>query len=74
MDTQSYDSHSHPENSEFKHRTDASAGISQEHREHMIAEAAYYMAVDRHFQNGDPTHDWLQAQKVIDSKIKSSNA
>jgi Protein of unknown function (DUF2934) len=73
MDTQIYDSHSQPQNSEFKTRIDASAETSQEHREHMIAEAAYYIAVDRQFQNGDPTHDWLQAQTVIDNKIKGNN-
>lgn len=44
--------------------------ITKEQREHMIAEAAYYMAEHRHFQGGDPMRDWLQAQKEIDSKLK----
>ena len=49
-----------------------SAGITQEQREHMIAEAAYYIAEHRHFQGGEPIHDWLLAQTEIDSKIKGA--
>ena len=40
--------------------------ITKERREHLIAEAAYYIAEHRHFHGGDPIHDWFQAQAEID--------
>ena len=43
-----------------------SATVPAEQREHMIAEAAYYIAEHRNFQGGDPGQDWLQAEAEID--------
>lgn len=34
-------------------------------RQRMIAEAAYYRAMMRGFQNGDPADDWLAAEREI---------
>jgi hypothetical protein len=42
-----------------------SAIISEEARQAMIAEAAYYIAEKRGFQGGDPVSDWLAAQREI---------
>lgn len=36
-------------------------------REHMIAEAAYYLAEQRHFIGGDPEQDWYEAASNIDA-------
>lgn len=72
-----HDSHYHPhesgKSSEFGTQQHTSVAITQEQREHMIAEAAYYMAEHRHFQSGDPLRDWLQAQAEIDSKLKAAS-
>lgn len=73
-----HDSHYHPHGSDKsfelgRTQPHTSAAITKEQREHMIAEAAYYMAEHRHFQGGDPIHDWLQAQMEIDSKIKGAS-
>ena len=43
--------------------------ITPEQREHMIAEAAYYIAAHRNFQGGDPGQDWLQAEAEIDRSL-----
>ena len=40
-------------------------------REQMVAEAAYYIAEHRDFQGGDPTADWLQAEREIDLRLGS---
>jgi hypothetical protein len=76
MNTHDYESKSHPygtgTSSEFGRHLDA-AEITQEQREHMIAEAAYYIAERRHFQGGDPSRDWFQAQIEIDNKIKRTH-
>lgn len=72
-----HDLHSLPhgsgKSSEFGNQPHTSAVITKEKREHMIAEAAYYLAEHRHFQGGDPIHDWLQAQMEIDTKIKAAS-
>ena len=60
--------------SEFGTKMNAAGVIADGQRERMIAEAAYYMAEHRHFQGGDPTSDWLQAQSEIDRKIKSTKS
>lgn len=69
-----HDSHYHPhvvdKSAQFGTQLHTSAGITEEQRNHMIAEAAYNMAEHRHFQGGDPIRDWLQAQMEIDSKSK----
>jgi hypothetical protein len=38
----------------------------------MIAEAAYYLAQQRDFQNGDPVQDGLHAEAFIDDKLQKS--
>ncbi len=72
MTTQQYESHSQEsgKGSGFGTQQHASAQVSQEQREHMIAEAAYYIAEHRHFQGGDTTRDWLQAEREIERKVK----
>jgi hypothetical protein len=35
----------------------------------MIAEAAYYRAEKRGFQEGDPVEDWLAAEEEINEKL-----
>jgi hypothetical protein len=46
--------------------------VTAEQREHMIAEAAYYIAEHRHFQGGDPGQDWLQAEAEIDRGLNAA--
>jgi len=71
-----YESHSHAQthgsgkSSEFAGQRHTSV-IAADQREHMIAEAAYYLAEHRQFQGGDPLQDWFQAQQEIDSKVKT---
>ena len=52
----------------------SSPGITKGQRDHMIAEAAYYIAEHRHFQDGDPAHDWFLAQTEIDRKVKGTQS
>lgn len=40
----------------------------------LIAEAAYYRAVNRGFQNGDPVDDWFVAEREIDTLLLSQPA
>ena len=40
---------------------------SGEQRFHMISDAAYYRALGRGFDGGDPVHDWLMAEAEIDA-------
>lgn len=35
-------------------------------RSQMIAEAAYYLAEQRGFSEGDPVRDWLDAEVLVD--------
>lgn len=35
-------------------------------RTQMIAEAAYFRAENRNFQNGDASQDWIEAEREID--------
>jgi len=46
-----------------------SNGDGNEIRHDMIAEAAYYRAQKRGFQNGDPIEDWLAAEAEIDEQM-----
>jgi rubrerythrin len=41
-------------------------GVSEEERRRMIAEAAYYRALRRNFQGGDPVKDWFEAEREVD--------
>ncbi len=43
------------------------AAITAEERWRMVAEAAYFIAEKRGFQNGDPAQDWIEAEKQIDA-------
>ena len=36
-------------------------------RAHRIAEAAYFLAQQRGFSDGDPVQDWLEAERMIDA-------
>lgn len=38
-------------------------------RDQMIATAAYYRAVNRHFQPGHELEDWLSAEREIDQLL-----
>ncbi|MBI5039829.1 MAG: DUF2934 domain-containing protein [Gammaproteobacteria bacterium] len=40
--------------------------ISLEHRQEMVAEAAYLRAEQRGFGPGDPVEDWLAAEREVD--------
>lgn len=41
-------------------------GVDAEHRQRMIAEAAYLRAERRGFAGGDPARDWMEAEQEID--------
>ena len=43
--------------------------VSEEERQSMIAEAAYYRAERRGFQDGNPVEDWLAAEAEIDEGL-----
>ena len=49
-----------------------SAAITAEQRQHMIAEAAYYLAEHRGFNSGDPSQDWLEAEAEIERRLKAA--
>ena len=42
-------------------------------RQHMIEEAAYYIAEHRGFAQGDSLRDWLEAESEIDSMINAGH-
>ncbi|HEX9875212.1 MAG TPA: DUF2934 domain-containing protein [Gammaproteobacteria bacterium] len=43
--------------------------VSVTEREKMIAEAAYFRALESRFRNRDPVDDWLEAEREIDAKF-----
>jgi len=45
--------------------------ISQDEKQRMIANAAYFRAVRRGLGNTDPVEDWLAAETEIENAIKS---
>lgn len=47
------------------------SAVSEDERQRMIAEAAYYRAMMRGFQNGNPTDDWLAAEREISRLLPS---
>ena len=47
---------------------------SAEERTRLIAEAAYYRALQRGFQGGDPVNDWLEAERELTSETSVSPA
>jgi len=44
--------------------------VSPEHRYHMIATAAYFLAERRGFAGGYQMQDWISAEAQIDSQLK----
>jgi hypothetical protein len=46
--------------------------ISGETRQRMIAEAAYYRALGRRFQDGNPLDDWLAAEREINRRLPTA--
>jgi len=47
---------------------------STEERTRKIAEAAYYRALQRGFQGGNPIDDWLEAERELTSATSASPA
>jgi len=45
--------------------------VSPEHRYHMIATAAYFLAEHRGFAGGYEMQDWISAEAEVDTKLKS---
>ncbi len=43
--------------------------VSAPDRQQMIAENAYYRALNRGFQGGDPVEDWLTAEREISERL-----
>ena len=43
--------------------------VTPEDRERMVAEAAYYRALQRGLSGGDPVDDWLQAEQEINNAL-----
>ncbi|TAM46633.1 MAG: DUF2934 domain-containing protein [Gammaproteobacteria bacterium] len=54
-----------------KSGTPAGAGtvVSPEERWRMIAEAAYFRALQRGFSGGDSVEDWLVAEREVDERL-----
>jgi hypothetical protein len=51
--------------------TQPSPQTSEEERQRLIAESAYYRAMMRGFQNGNPADDWLAAEREINRLLPS---
>lgn len=45
------------------------AAPTAEQRRHMIEEAAYYRALQRQLEGGDPVADWLEAEREINERL-----
>ena len=45
------------------------ASIDTEHRQRLIAEAAYLIAEQRGFQGGDSAQDWATAEKQVNHRL-----
>ena len=43
--------------------------ITTEQRRQLIAQAAYFRALSRGFEGGDPVADWLEAEQEVDQAI-----
>ena len=53
-------------------KTAATSSAKADMRTAMIAEAAYFAAEQRNFQPGDELSDWLAAEQMVDSGLKSA--
>ena len=42
---------------------------AESERQHMVREAAYYLAQKRGFSGGDPVSDWIAAESEIDTRL-----
>jgi len=71
-------SHSIPKNPAASHKTAPApedregpglSSVSREERHALICNAAYYLAERRGFANGDPSQDWLLAEKEVDQLL-----
>src|SRR3974377_1532500 len=51
----------------------AEQALTAERRQLLIAEAAYFRAERRGFQDGDPVADWLEAEAEINARICSAS-
>ncbi len=47
--------------------------VNEQHRRHMIEEAAYFRAAHRGFQGGDPMADWIAAEAQVDEQLRRSD-
>lgn len=56
-----------------KRKTQVS-NITPEQRNHMIAEAAYYLAKKRDFLGGDPQQDWFAAEVEINQRLAETQS
>jgi hypothetical protein len=45
--------------------------VTTEERQRMIAEVAYYRALNRGFADGDPADDWLAAESEVNRTLLS---
>lgn len=52
----------------------SSTAIDPQTRREMIAQRAYLLAEERHFEHGDPIIDWLEAEAEIDRALKKSKS
>jgi len=48
-------------------------GIDTEQRQRMITQEAYLIAERRGFQEGDPSQDWIEAERLVDFRLMQSN-
>ena len=51
------------------HKPSASKFVTPEQRRHMIEEAAYFIAEQRGFSQGDCNADWICAEAQIDEML-----
>lgn len=54
-------------------RKTAPVPLSTEQRRQRIAEAAYFRALSRGFEGGDPVADWLDAEREVDKSLASES-
>ena len=47
----------------------AAGPITTEQRRQLIAQSAYFRALSRGFEGGDPVADWLEAEQEVDQAI-----
>ncbi len=50
--------------------TEAMPDLEKSEMKKMVSEAAYYRALSRNFESGDPLKDWLEAEKEVTAKRK----